>query len=180
MDQVSFKICFLNARSLHRHIDDVQFDLNYTSTDVNIFAETRFSRDNDDLYKIDNYTLFRNDANQSTTTRPYRGIAVYSHIEFIPSYPCAHNHNVVDITLMKMMNFPYVTIIGIYRSPKIPIKQLCCGLGEVLNMSTSYYNIIIGDFNINWLTECANSPFFDLLFNNYKYRQLITSFTTNN
>lgn len=50
---------------------------------------------------------------------------------------------------------------------------------EVLNMSTSYYNII-GDFNINWLTECANSPFFDLLINNYKYRQLITSFTTNN
>ena len=86
LDQVSFKICFLNARSLHRHIDNVRFDLNYTSTDVNIFAETRCSRcDNDDLYKIDNYTLFRNDANQSMTTRPYGGIAVYSRIEFIPT-----------------------------------------------------------------------------------------------
>lgn len=72
LNQVSFRICFLNARSLHRHIDDVRLDLNYTSTDVNIFAETRFSHsDNDDVYKIDNYTLFRNDANQSTTTIPY-------------------------------------------------------------------------------------------------------------
>lgn len=98
-------------------------DLNYTSTDVNIFAETCFScSDNDDLYKIDNYTLFRNDANQSTTTRPYGGIAVYSRVEFIPSYPRAHNRNGVEITLMKMMNLPYVTIIGIYRSPKIPIQ----------------------------------------------------------
>ena len=35
-DQISFKLCFLNARSLHKHIDDVRKDLNYSSTDVNI------------------------------------------------------------------------------------------------------------------------------------------------
>ena len=34
-DQISFKLCFLNARSLHKHIDDVREDLNYSSTDVN-------------------------------------------------------------------------------------------------------------------------------------------------
>ena len=29
-------------RSLHKHIDDIRHDLNYLSTDVNIFSETRF------------------------------------------------------------------------------------------------------------------------------------------
>ena len=34
----SIKICFLNARSLHKNIDDIRHDLNYLSTDVNIFS----------------------------------------------------------------------------------------------------------------------------------------------
>ena len=38
-DQISFKLCFLNARSLHKHIDDVSHDLNYTSTDINILQK---------------------------------------------------------------------------------------------------------------------------------------------
>ena len=39
LDQISFKLCFLNARSLHKHIDDVSHDLNYTSTDINILQK---------------------------------------------------------------------------------------------------------------------------------------------
>ena len=67
--QNSIKICFLNARSLHKHIDDIRHDLNYSSADVDIFSETRFSSfDIDDLYLLDNksYILFRNDC---TTTQ---------------------------------------------------------------------------------------------------------------
>ena len=33
----SFKLCNLNARSLHRHIEDVRRDYNYSTSDVNIF-----------------------------------------------------------------------------------------------------------------------------------------------
>ena len=33
-DQISFKLW-----SLHKHIDDVRKDLNYSNTDVNIFAD---------------------------------------------------------------------------------------------------------------------------------------------
>ena len=40
--QTKFKICFLNARSLHKHIEDIRKDLNYVNTDISIFAETRF------------------------------------------------------------------------------------------------------------------------------------------
>ena len=37
------KVCFLNARSLHKHIDDVCHDFNFTSSDIAIFTEARIS-----------------------------------------------------------------------------------------------------------------------------------------
>ena len=50
-DQIPLKRCYLNTRSLHRHIEDVRKDLNYSNTDVNIFSETRFSHsDNDSMF----------------------------------------------------------------------------------------------------------------------------------
>ncbi|XP_048587126.1 ATP-dependent DNA helicase PIF1 isoform X1 [Nematostella vectensis] len=88
--QASIKICFLNARSLHKHIDDIRHDLNYSSTDVNIFSETRFfQHENDDSYLLDdkNYTLFRNDGTPRQNVRPYGGTAVYSRLDYYPGYP---------------------------------------------------------------------------------------------
>jgi len=56
------KLCYLNARSLHRHIQDIRNDLNYSSADIYIFAETRFScQDPNHMYDIAGYNLFRND-----------------------------------------------------------------------------------------------------------------------
>lgn len=79
-DKTALKVCFLNTRSLHRHIEDIRKDMNYTSIDVNIFSETRLSHlDKDADYALTGYTLFRND-NHSTgiNTRPYGGTAVNS------------------------------------------------------------------------------------------------------
>ena len=44
---ISLKICYLNARSLHKHIKDVCADLNYSSTDVSIFAENLYNLTHD-------------------------------------------------------------------------------------------------------------------------------------
>ena len=88
-DKTTFKVCFLNSRSLHRHIEDICKDSNFSSIDVNIFSETRLSHtDKDRDYAINEYTLFRND-NQSATLniRPYGGTAVYSRIPFVAGYP---------------------------------------------------------------------------------------------
>ena len=74
---------YLNARSLHKHINDVRHDLNLTSTDINIFSEKRCMRsDNDVMYEISGYTLFRNDCH-SLTSRPFGGMAVFSRVEFL-------------------------------------------------------------------------------------------------
>ena len=67
LDPTDLKICHLNARSLHKHIDDVCKDFNYSSCNIAIFTETRFSPHNDDeMYAIDGFQLFRNDALMST------------------------------------------------------------------------------------------------------------------
>ena len=53
------KVCYLNSRSLHKHIEDVRKDINYSSTDISVFSETRFSPlDPDDMYNINGYMLF--------------------------------------------------------------------------------------------------------------------------
>lgn len=88
-EQILLKICYLNTRSLHRHIEDVRKDLNYSTADINIFSETRFSHsDHDSMYAMQNYFLFRNDATMTAINiRPYGGMTVYSRIEYYPGYP---------------------------------------------------------------------------------------------
>ena len=54
---------------------------------------------------------------------------------------------------MKVMIFPHVTIIGVYRLLAVPVQQLCYAINEVLSLSCSQFIIFIGDFNINWLDK---------------------------
>jgi ATP-dependent DNA helicase PIF1 len=180
INQVSFKLCYLNTRSLHKHIDDVRHELNFTNTDINIFSETRIMTSDDNImYEIDGYTLFRNDGHCSTS-RPFGGMAVFSRVEFLPGYPLCRNINGIEITIMKVMILPHVTIIGIYRSPRIPVQQLLAALSEVFMLCTSQFNIFIGDFNVNWLDEANRSPLYNFFINENNYRQLVDSFTTDN
>ena len=165
---------------LHKHINDVRHDLNFTNTDINIFSETRFiSSDNDTMYDIDGYNLFRNDGH-SLTSRPFGGMAVFSRVEFLPGYPCCQNVNGIEITIMKVMILPQVTIVGIYRSPAVPVQQLLEALSQVLNSLSSQFNIFIGDFNINWLNEINRRPLYNFFISDHNYRQLVSNVTTDN
>ena len=142
-------MCYLDARSLHKH-KDIRKDLNYSSTDMSIFSEIRFTNSGDDsMYTIDGYNLFRNDGQSNKTTSPFAGTAVYSRIQFIPGNPYCFNRNGVEMTIMKCMYLPHVTSIDVYRSPKVPIIQLCITLRQVLSHTTTQYNVCIGDFNLN-------------------------------
>ena len=90
--------------------------MNYSNTDVNIFAETRFSElDNDNLYLMSNdkYRLFRNDAPPGHTQniRPFGSTAVYSSLDSYPGYPYCANRNGVEITIMRFMISPHVTVV---------------------------------------------------------------------
>ena len=179
--QASFKFCSLNARSLHKHIDDIRKDLNFSSTDISFFYETRFSQNDSDLmYSLDGYSLFRNDDILLTNTRPYRGTAVYTRVDYYPGYPQIHNVNGIEITVTRFMILPHVTVIGIYRPPGISIGDLCSALRREIQLVSSQYAVFIGDFNVNWFNESQRRPIYDLFISQSNYKQLVKEYTTDN
>ena len=182
LDPTDFKICHLNARSLHKHIDDVRKDFNYNSCDVAIFTETRFSpHDNNEMYAINGFQLFRNDDFMSSQNnrRPYHATAVYSKLPFVEGYPYGNNINGVEFTVIKIQNYEHINIIAVYRSPQVPLGQLCSALQHIVDQ-TSNNNIFIGDFNVNWLVEVERQSLYNVMVRDNSYRQLIDNPTTEN
>lgn len=182
LDPNTFKICFLNSRSLHKHIEDIRSDLNYSNMDINIFSETRlYHLDSNASYAISGYTIFRNDSESAIlTTRPFSGTAVYTKIPFKPGYPLAKNTNGVEITIIKVVAIPHVNIIGVYRSPKVSVQQMCLALTQILNSCCSDFNVFLGDFNVNYLIQKEKVPLNNLFIREKNYRQLVSSYTTDN
>lgn len=120
----------MNSRSLHKHIADVRKDFNFLSSDIAVFTETRFSpTEPNEIYCIDGFELFRNDSHSANNERPCHGTAVYSKVPLISGYPYSHNINGIEFTIIKMASHPHLTIVAIYRSPKVPVSQLCLALG---------------------------------------------------
>ena len=76
------------------------------------------------------------------------------------------------------MILPHVTIVGIYRSPKIPMQCLLEALSQLLISLSSQFNIFIGDFNINWFDEINRRPLYNFFINDNNYRQLVSNVTT--
>ena len=84
------------------------------------------------------------------------------------------------MTVTRYMIYPQVTIITVYRFPKISVIQLCSILTDCLNLFSSQSCIFIGNFNVNWLSEVGRTPLYNLFVKDNNYRQLITCYTTDN
>ena len=67
-----------------------------------------------------------------------------------------------------------------YRSPSIALSRLLSALRTILDEDSSSQNIFIGDFNINWMAETDRQSLYNLMLRENDYRQLISSFTTDN
>ena len=131
------------------------------------------------MYDIDGYTLFRNDSH-SLTSRPFGGTAVFSRVDYLPGYQQCHNIHGIEVTIIKVMILSHITIIGIYRPPRIPVQHFLQALNDILMLCTTQFNIFIGDFNINWLDESNRRPLYNFFINDNNYRQLVCNVTTDN
>ena len=80
---------------------------------------------------------------------------------------------------MRLSTLLNVTVIAIYRSPKISVRLLCSSLIEILQTMSLQYKVIIGDFNVNWMNEVERRPLYNL-FTQQNYKQLISQYTTDN
>lgn len=127
---------------------------------------------------MEGFTLFRND-NHNLNVRPYGGTAIYSQHSFVSSFPLKCNINGIEITTVRLSTLLNVTVIAIYRSPKISVRLLCSSLIEILQNMSFQYRVIIGDFNVNWMNEVERRPLYNL-FTQRNYKQLISQYTTDN
>ena len=180
----SFKM-FQNVRSLHLHIADVASDYNVKAPDINIFVETALcSNDNNVLYEIPGFQLFRNDFVENCARTPY-GTAVYVKDDTqLISQPLRCNYNDVEMTLLKA-NYPVnnLHIVGIYRSTsKVRITRFIDALKHLHstildNPSTPV--IILGDFNVNLNKNASDkNTLCKYLIQEKHYVQVINQFTT--
>ena len=150
----SFKILFQNVRSLHLHIADVASDYNMKAADINIFVETALcSNDDNALYGIHGFQLFRNNVMQHGTRTPY-GTAVYvKNDALLFSQPLSCNYSDVEMMLLNV-NQPVhnLHVVGIYRSTsKVKIAQFINALKYLHSTFLNDPNtptIILGDFNV--------------------------------
>ena len=181
----TFKILFQNVRSLHLHIADVASDYNVKAADINIFVETALcSNDDNALYEIPGFQLFRNDFMQHGTRTPY-GTAVYvKNNALLVSQPLRCNYNDVEMMLLKV-NQPVnnVHIVGIYRSPsKVKILQFINALEYLHSTFLNDPNtptIILGDFNVNLIKNASDkNTLCKYRIEETQYVQLINQVTT--
>ena len=68
---------------------------------------------------------------------------------FFPGYPYCQNINGMEITIIRLEKIHQVTIVSVYRSPKV----ITTALQHVLAQLSTQFNIFIGDFNINYLVD---------------------------
>ena len=75
-------ILFLNIRSLYAHFQDIENDPNFTSADINIYSETKFSGKHDSKdFTLLGYDMHRYDCLLQTIATSAYGMAVYSKVQ---------------------------------------------------------------------------------------------------
>ena len=77
IDPCKIKLAFNNARSLHKHFTDIQWEPNVLAADVIGFAESRLcTRDEDVHFALNKFRLIRLDE-AANEARPHHGLALY-------------------------------------------------------------------------------------------------------
>ena len=84
------------------------------------------------------------------------------------------------MTVTELQCLPSVVIVGVYRSPSVPVRRLYEAIQHLhLNiLSYKQFHIIIGDFNVNWLNNQQIGGLYNLMVLEYGYCQVVNQYTT--
>ena len=174
-----FRLTFLNARSLHRHLLDLKNDFNFQVAEVICFCETRFDdRDTSESTSLNGFHQYRQDSkvhtNQNQRT-PY-GMALYTS-EKLHIDPSSLTSDNIEIMLSEINRTEIkIILVNIYSPPKTTTKTL---IKVLTNIHHTYLNpvfsVIMGDFNIDMNSDSPGAKQLAQQMTNLGYRQLITS-----
>ena len=181
-DPGKIKIAFNNARSLHKHFRDVEFEPNVLAADAIGFAETRLCRRDENVhYALKRFRLIRlDDAEKESGNRPYHGLALYVKEYF----------QIQKVVKMQCKSFEfifagiysiqrgYVQVVVLYKYPKSSQtdfrKDIHHHLRPVIDLNVRL--VILGDFNIQ--IDCVNTEFVKFMETLFRCRQQIKQSTT--
>ena len=181
-DPGKIKIAFNNARSLHKHFRDVEFEPNVLAADAIGFAETRLCRRDENVhYALKRFRLIRlDDAEKESGNRPHHGLALnvkeYFQIQRVVKMQCK-SFEFIFAGIYSIQR-GYVQVVVLYKFPKSSQtdfrKDIDCHLRPVIDLNVRL--VILGDFNIQ--IDCTNTEFVKFMETSFRSRQQIKQGTT--
>ena len=161
IDPSRIKLAFNNARSLHKHFEDVQFEPNVLSADVIGFAESRLcTRDEDVHFALNRFRLVRLDE-AAHETRPHHGLALYVKEHFEIQEVIKHHSQLCEFIFAKLHSKRkgQLQVVVFYKYPKSSQndlkKDIIGSLKPLVGLDVKL--VIMGDFNVP--VNEAGSPF---------------------
>ena len=176
-DPGKIKIAFNNARSLHKHFRDVEFEPNVLAADAIGFAETRLCRRDENVhYALKRFGLIRlDDAEKESGNRPHHGLVLYVkeyfQIQKVVKMQCKSFEFIfADIYSIQR---GYVQVVVLYKYPRSSQtdfrKDIHHHLRPVIDLNLRL--VILGDFNIQ--IDCVNTEFVKFMETSFRCRQQI-------
>ena len=161
IDPNRIKLAFNNARSLHKHFEDVQFEPNVLSADVIGFAESRLcTRDEDVNFALNRFRLVRLDE-AAHETRPHHGLTLYVKEHFVIQEVVKHHSQFCEFISAKLHSKKkgQLQVVVFYKYPKCSQADLKKDIINVLKplVGSDGKLVIMGDFNVP--VNDAVSPF---------------------
>ena len=176
------KIAFNNARSVHKHFKDVEFEPNVLAADAIGFAETRLCRRDENVhFALKRFRLIRlDDTEKESVNRPYHGLALYVkeyfQIQRVVKMQCKSFEFI--FTCIFSIHRGYLQVVMLYKFPKSSQtdfrKDIHCHLRPVIDLNVRL--VILGDFNIQ--IDCVNTEFVKFMETSFRCRQQIKQGTT--
>ena len=169
------RLCVLNIRSLRKHSIDIKFDSNIFNSDVIAFTETQLvpqSNDNEIRNHLQPFALYRLDhawdrfSSLAICTRNTVEATEYEYFREINALKFVLTRN--SVTQVSR------TLLLLYRKHNTSVLQYLNNLRSIL--STNTIDMIVGDFNINYLDDDNIRPL-KLLIDSLNYTQIIQSAT---
>lgn len=172
------KIVYHNTRSLHLHIQELVHEKNMHASDIIAISESRLKdTDRNEDYELPGFHIHRFDETNATNgARSYRGIVVYSKLEFIAIKKLFLSEDVETVQCYFCHNNRLYQVVFLYCSPQnTSLSKLSNVLHHLLNILDNDKPIIImGDTNVDFLNQNTLRRFLD----NNSLQQLIQTSTT--
>ena len=185
-----FQIAFLNARSLHKHIDCIRKDQSLMACDVLLFCETRSSPDDSpELFHLDNFGAVLYSCQSTSSCRSHYGLAMYSKFDIVfheqpVTFSQSHETAEAFFTVVGAHSKLLIVLACVYRRPNTDLAHFRTAMSELLaqfqrvtgdDADVQLHYVVIGDFNLDWFDESAKRLMSDVFAG---YRQLVSEVTT--